>query len=192
MLTPCSYVPFHSALISLVISQSIQDSNPNIVTEMTSLLTQITQRERNSLGSEAMQQTLKHKLNQTAYSQPFEVRCKLNDYQRAMERGFTKDRQADGNDLASVFELLHTQDTCNGIREFEVHSQTLEHRIQTSGGIVLDTVMHEESDERKDSLELFETLSEDLEKLWSKTFSLAEKIGIGSQKMLLVKNAVLD
>ena len=186
MLTPWSYTPFHSALIS----QSIQDSNPNIMTEMTSLLTQITQMERNALGSEAMQQTLKHKLNQTPCLQPFEVRCKPNDYQPAMERGFTKDGQADGNDLASVFELLHTQDTCNGIREFD--SWTLQHGIQTSSGTILDTVMHEESDEKRDSLELFKTLSEDLEKLWSKTFSLAEEIGIGSQKMLLVKNTALD
>ena len=168
----------------------MQGSNPNIMAEIMDLLSKVTEMERNALNPHTMQHTLENKLlNQNSSClQSSEVRNEPNDYQIVSKRNYTRERQVDSNELASAFEMLHTQDTTNGVQDLEVDSEEIEVRTDTRGGSMLDTVMHAASDECSASLESPKTLTKDLENLWSRTSSLAEEIGISSQKILLVKN----
>lgn len=185
-----TFTSFCSALISLASSKSTQGSNPNIMAEIMDLLSKVTEMERNALNPHAMQHTLENKLlNQnSSCQQSSEVRNEPNDDQIVSKRNYTRKRQVDSNELASAFEMLHTQDITNGVRDVEVDSEEIEVRTDTRGGSMLDTVMHAASDERTASLESPKTVTKDLESLWSRTSSLAEEIGISSQKILLVKN----
>ena len=168
----------------------MQGSNPNIMAEIMDLLSKVTEMEGNALNPHTMQHSLENKLlNQNSSClQSSEARNKPNDYQIVSERNYTKERQVDSNELASAFEMLHTQDTTNGVQDLEVDSEEIGVRTDTRGGSVLDTDMHAASDECSASLESPKSVTKDLENLWSRMSSLAEEIGISSQKILLVKN----
>ena len=169
----------------------MQDSNPKIIAEITDLLSQVTQMDKNALNPQTLQHTLERKLlNQNSSRlQPPEVRNEPKDYQVTSKRNYNTERQVDGNELASAFEMLQTQDTTNGVEDLEVDSEEIEVRTDTRGGSILDTVMHAVSDDEcSASLESHKTVPKDLENLWSRTSSLAEEIGISSQKILFVKN----
>ena len=176
----CTY--FRSALMSLVISKSLQDTNANIMAEITELLTQVTQMETSSLDTQMMQHFLENRMNKT-------VKNELTSYQRSSKRNNIREEKVDGNELASAFGMLHTEDTTNGHRELEVNTETIEEKMETNGATGFpNTGTQVMSEECNVSLGTPKIVNEDLQVLWSRTFELAENIGIGRQKLLLVKN----
>lgn len=192
---------FCSALMSLVTPKLVQDSNSNIQTEIMELLTQVTQMERNGLHIQTMQHTMETRKNQTSrHLETCEARNGPNSYQRASGRNSTREEQVDGNELTSAFEMLHTRDTVNGVGDDElngmgdlhVDSETVVERKETSRGDFLDTAVHDVPDECSGSLELPKTVTDDLEIVWFRTICLAEKLGLGRQKILLVKTTCHD
>lgn len=168
--------------MSLVISKSLQDTNANIMAEITELFTQVTQMETSSLDTQTMQQTLESRMNKT-------VKNELTSYQRSSERNNVREEKVDGDKLASAFGMLHTEDTTNRHTEAEVDCETNEEKMETNGATGFpNTGTQGMSEECNVSFGTPKIVNEDLELLWSRTFELAENIGIGRQKLLLVKN----
>jgi len=169
-----------SALMSLVISKSLQDTNANIMAEITELFTQVTQMETSSLDTQTMQQTLENRMT---------VKNELTSYQRSSKRNNIREEKVDGDKLASAFRMLHTEDTTNRHTEVEVNCETNKEKMETNGATGFpNTGTQVMSEECNVSLGTPKIVNEDLELLWSRTFELAENIGIGRQKLLLVKN----
>ena len=165
--------------MSLVISKYVQDSNPGIVSEITELLAEATKIERNALEVQNMQQAFENRINQTVgYSKGSAAPPSVGNK--------TEEQYIDGNELSSAFEMLHTADTANGVENVGVETDKEQQRINTGitfQGLAMDVV----SDESCRPLETTETMPRDLEVLWSRTFSLADKIGINRRKIIFLK-----
>ena len=165
--------------MSLVISKYVQDSNPGIVSEITELLAEATKIERNALEVQNMQQAFENRINQTVgYFKGSAAQVSVGNK--------TEERHIDGNELSSAFEMLHAADTANGVENVGVETDREQQRINTGitfQGLAMDVV----SDESCGPLETTETMPRDLEVLWSRTFSLADKIGINRQKIIFLK-----
>lgn len=165
--------------MSLVISKYVQDSNPGIMSEITELLAEASRIERNVLEVQNMQQTFKNRINQSVgYFKGSAAQPSVGNK--------TEEQHIDGNELSSAFEMLHTADTANGVENLEVETDREQQRISTGitlQGLAMDVV----SDESCGPLETTETTPRDLEVLWSRTFSLADKIGINRQKIIFLK-----
>ena len=171
--------------MSLVMSKCMQDSNPNILTEITELLTKVTQMEGNVLDTQTLQHTLENRMNRTfSYSNSSEPQNDLKGNVTLRKRNNTKEQKVDGNELSLAFEMLHTRDTADGV--LEVKPERVEGRIETECSLQ-DTTMDVVCDEHSIPLELPKTVTDDLEMLWSRTLSLADKIGVNREKILFVK-----
>ena len=157
----------------------MQDSNPGIMSEITELLAEASRIERNVLEVQNMQQTFKNRINQS-------VGYFKGSASQPSVGNKTEEQHIDGNELISAFEMLHTADTANGVENLEVETDREQPRISTGitlQGLAMDVV----SDESCGPLETTETMPRDLEVLWSRTFSLADKIGINRQKIIFLK-----
>lgn len=183
-----------SALRSIASSKSVQDSNQRIMTEIADLLTQVVQMETIALNPKIMQNNLEIKLNQNyKFSQYSErINYEFNNHQRAWPEEHAKDGKFIGNELLSAFQTLNMKDTSSGVEDVRGDSETMiivKKAIKGSDLPESDTVVCAESHEQSDSLQLLpNTTSDDLEKLWARTFSLAEEIGISNKILLFVKS----
>ena len=165
--------------MSLVILKYEQDSNPGIMSEITELLAEATKIERNALEVQNMQQAFENRINQTVGY------CKGSTAPPSVGNK-TEERHFDGDELSSAFEMLQTADKANAVEHLGVETDREQQRVKTGitfQGLATDVV----SDESCGPSETTETMPRDLEVLWSRTFSLADKIGINRQKIIFLK-----
>ena len=173
---------FHSALTSFVSSKYVQDLNPNIAAEITELVALVNQMEKHALDAQAMQYTLENRMNQGQYSlEPLDV-----NHPKRTNSSNTEEEQ----ELSSVFETLHTQDRDNGTGDLRVKCETVEDGVEARRD-VMDMAMPSTSSNCNSPLEASKTELNEMEKLWSRTISLADRIGLNKQKILLVKHLII-
>lgn len=160
--------------MSFVSSKSAHDISPQITAEIIDLFALVSQMEKHTLDAQAMQDALENKMNQTQRS--LELRTESFKQHKA---AFSNNTEED-NKLSSAFQMLHTQDRQEGIGDFRVQSEKTKDRVETRSDL--------SSYSTSGSLEVSETVLSEVETLWSRIVSLAEKIGFNEQKLLSVKN----
>lgn len=133
--------------------------------------------EKHALDVQAMQCAVEERMNQAQHS--LEARTKMAKHHK------TTDGSEEEHELSSAFEMLHTQDKTNGIGDSQVKCKTIDfNRVETGSGL-MDTAVSSKSCGK---LEETKTVITEVENLWSRIVSLADKIGVDRQKILLVKN----
>lgn len=177
------YLCFHSnsALMSFVSSKSQHNLNPNVTAEITELLALVSQMEKCALDVQAMQCALENRMNQAQhFVDPVEVKTEM--------AGHYKEPNNSGkeHELSSAFEMLHTQDKTNDIGDFTVKCKTIE-KVETRHDL-MDTVLPAVLSHHSETLDTTKTVIAEVEHLWSRIVSLADKIGIDRHKILLVKD----
>lgn len=160
--------------MSFVSSKSAHDISPQITAEIIDLFALVSQMEKHTLDAQAMQDALENKMNQAQRS--LELRTESFKQHKA---AFSNNTEED-NKLSSAFQMLHTQDRQEGIGDFRVQSEKTKDRVETRSDL--------SSYSTSGSLEVSETVLSEVETLWSRIVSLAEKIGFNEQKLLSVKN----
>lgn len=171
-----------SALMSFVSSKSAHDISPQITAEIIDLFALVSQMEKHTLDAQAMQDALENKMNQAQRS--LELRTESFKQHKA---AFSNNTEED-NKLSSAFQMLHTQDRQEGIGDFRVQSEKTKDRVETRSDLINTALPVVSSYSTSGSLEVSETVLSEVETLWSRIFSLAEKIGFNEQKLLSVKN----
>ncbi|KAL9968452.1 hypothetical protein ACROYT_G026829 [Oculina patagonica] len=172
-----------SALMSFASAKSIHDLNPNVTAEITELLALVSQMEKHALDIQAMQCALESRMNQTQHSlEPLEVKTEPVNHHKALT-------SSDEHKLSSAFEMLHIQDKTKDTRDLTVKCKTTEKKVETRSDL-MDTAMPALTSHSGGTLEATRTVPviTELENLWSRIVSVADKIGLSSQKILLVKN----
>lgn len=170
----------HSALMSFVSSKSAHDISPQITAEIIELLALVGQMEKHSLDTQAMQNALENRTNQAQHS--LEQRTESFKHHKA---AISSNSEVD-SELSSAFERLHTQGRQEDIGDLEVTYETIEDRLETRSDL-MDTALPEVASYSGGSLEASETVLSEVERLWTKIVSLAEKVGFNGQKILPVK-----
>lgn len=168
-----------SALMSFASSKSAHDISPQITAEIIDLFALISQMEKHTLDAQAMQDALENKVNQLS----LELRAESFKHQKAAMSNNTEE----GNELSSAFQMLHTQDRQKGVGNLGVQSETIEDRVETKSDLINTALPVVSSHSTSGSLEVSETVLSEVETLWPRIVSLAEKIGVNGQKILSVK-----
>lgn len=168
--------------MSFVSSKSAHDISPQITAEIIDLFALVSQMEKHTLDAQAMQDALENKMNQAQRS--LELRTESFKQHKA---AFSNNTEED-NKLSSAFQMLHTQDRQEGIGDFRVQSEKTKDRAETRSDLINTALPVVSSYSTSGSLEVSETVLSEVETLWSRIVSLAEKIGFNEQKLLSVKN----
>jgi len=167
--------------MSFVSSKSAHDISPHITAEIIELFTLVGQMEKHSLDTNHMQDALENKMNQAQHS--LELRTEALKHHKVA----ISTNNGEENELSSAFERLHTQGRPEGVGDLGVEYETVEDRVET-GSDFMDTALPAVSSYSTSvSLEASETELSEVETLWSRIVSLAEKIGVNGQKILPVK-----
>lgn len=173
-----------SALMSFASSKSAHDISPQITAEIIDLFALISQMEKHTLDAQAMQDALENKMNQHSLARnSLELRAESFKHQKAAMSNNTEE----GNELSSAFQMLHTQDRQKGVGNLGVQSETIEDRVETKSDLINTALPVVSSHSTSGSLEVSETVLSEVETLWPRIVSLAEKIGVNGQKILSVK-----
>lgn len=178
------YLFFHSnsALMSFVSSKSHHNLNPNVTAEITELLALVSQMEKCALDVQAMQCALENRMNQAQhFLEPVEVRTEMASH---YQESYNSEEE---HELSSAFEMLHTQDKTNDIGDLTVKCKTIEKKVETRHDL-MDTVLPAVFSHSSDTLDATKTVMTEVEHLWSRVVSLADKVGIDRCKILLVKD----
>lgn len=169
--------------MSFVSSRSAHDTSPHIISEIVELLALVSQMEKHSLDTQTMQNALENRMNQSHHSfESLELRTESFKDHKATNSTNTEEE----NELSSAFEMLHTQDRPNDVGELGVKYETIENSVETRNDL-MDTALPAASSYSNGSLEASETVFRKVDTLWSRIVSLAEKIGVNRQKILIVK-----
>ena len=171
----------HSALMSFVSSKSAYESSPHITAEIKELFALVSQMEKHTLDVQAMQDALENKVNQ---AQHLELRTETLKQHHKVAISTNKEEE---NELSSAFERLRTQGRTEGVGDLGVTYKTIEDRVETRSDLMDTALPVIPSYSSSGSLEVSETELSEVETLWSRIVSLAEKIGVNGQKILLVK-----
>jgi len=167
--------------MSFVSSKSAYDLSPHITAEIMELSALVGQMEKHSLNVQAMQDAMENKMNQ---DQHLEVRTEaLKQYHKV---AISTDKEEE-NELSSAFERLHTQGRTEGVGDLGVTYETIEDRVETRSDLMDTALPVISSHSTSGSLKASETELSEVETLWSRIVSLAEKIGVNGQKILSVK-----
>ena len=170
----------HSALMSFVSSKSAHDISPHITAEITELLALVGQMEKHSLDTQAMQNALENRMNQAQRS----LEQRTESFKRD-KAAISSNTEVD-SELSSAFERLHTQGRQKDVGNLGVTYETIEDKLETRSDL-MDTALPVVSSYSSGSLEASDTVPSEVESLWTRIVSLAEKVGIDGQKILSVK-----
>lgn len=170
-----------------VSSNYVQDPHPNITNEITELLAVVCQMEKEALSTQTMQDAILDQMNP-------QDQCSLKSSEiggasLTHHKVETMDRTVNEHELLAAFEKLGTQDgNTNGIIE-DLRSRREQSKDSEGEGCSQDSVMPEKSLNCNQPLgETSKIKCNDMEHLWTKIVSLADRIGVNKQKTLDLKN----
>ena len=167
--------------MSFVSSKSAHDISPHTTAEIIELFALVGQMEKRTLDAQVMRDALANRTNQAQHS--LEPRTESFKHHKAAI--ITNNEEE--NELSSAFERLHTQGRLNGVEDLGVEYDTIEDRVETKRNLMDTALPVVPSYSTSGSSEASETEPSELETLWSRIVSLAEKVGVNGQKILSVK-----
>ncbi|XP_022803462.1 uncharacterized protein LOC111340812 isoform X1 [Stylophora pistillata] len=176
-----------SALMLFASSNYVQDPHPNITNEITELLAVVCQMEKEALSAQTMQDPILDQMNPQG-------QCSLKSSETGgasltHHKVGTMNRTVNEHELLAAFEMLGTQDgITNGIIK-DLRSRCKQSKDSEGEGCSQDSVMPEKSFNCNQPLvETSKIKRNDMEHLWTKIVSLADRIGVNKQKTLDLKN----
>jgi len=165
--------------MSFASSKSAHDISPQVTAEIIELLALVGQMEKHSLDTQAMQNALENRTNEAQHSLEQRTESFKDD-----KAAISSNTEVD-SELSSAFERLRTQGTQKDVGDLGVTYETIENRLETRSDL-MDTALPAVSSYSSGTL-VSDTVLSEVESLWTKVVSLAEKVGFNGQKILPVK-----